>query len=104
MSAKEGRALGGLVPGEGAGSPDGFSSQQCKQQWDFKCRTVAGIQQPSTTLSSHEGQRLEGGDNGKLLFNGYRALVLQMKRVTGMDGDDGYTMLMYLISLNYIYT
>ena len=43
------------------------------------------------------------GDNGKLLFNGYRALVLQMKRVTRMD--DGYTtMLMYLISLNYIYT
>ena len=49
-------------------------------------------------------QRLEGGDNGKLLFNGHRALVLQMKRVTGTDGDDGYTMLMYLISLNYIYT
>ena len=59
MSAKEGRALVGLVPGEGAGSLGGFSSLQHKQQWDFKCGTVAGSQQPSTTLSSHEGQKLD---------------------------------------------
>ena len=45
-----------------------------------------------------------GGDNGELLFNRYRASVLQMKRVTGMDGSDGYkTMRMYLMPLNYIH-
>lgn len=46
-------------------------------------------------------QGLEGGKNGKLLFNGYGLCFI--RRFMGTDGSDGYkTLWMYLLPLNCI--
>ena len=49
----------------------------------------------------HQG--LRGGDDGELLFNGYRVSVWDDEQVLEIDSGDGSTTLcMYLMPLNYI--
>ena len=48
-------------------------------------------------------ERRGGEDDGELLFNGHRGLVLQHETLLWMgSGDDCMTMGMYLMSLNCI--
>ena len=42
-----------------------------------------------------------GGGNWKLLFNGYRASVLQDEKSSGDSGDDCTIAWVYLMALNY---
>ena len=43
-----------------------------------------------------------GGENGELLFNGYRISVWEDEKVLEMDSGDGCTtMQMYIVTLNY---